>query len=208
MAGNTRTHVLLTLGALFTIGGATRIIPHTFATAEESPQASQQPAPAASSSETVQPASYEIPQSGVPEQVCFTGEEAAALTADRKAFDERSEALQDQELSIQARRQKLDEQAEELKALQATLDQRWKKMEAEAGQDLDHLAQMYGAMKPDQAAAIFDQMDPGFAAGFLRLIPSDQAGAILAGMDSNKAYVVSLKLASMNGDIRAASAQQ
>ena len=32
--GNTRTHVLITLGVLFTIGGASRILPHAFAAAE------------------------------------------------------------------------------------------------------------------------------------------------------------------------------
>ena len=55
-------------------------------------------------------------------------------------------------------------------------------------------------------AAIFDQMDPAFAAGFLRLMQSDQAGMILAGMDTSKAYVVSVRLASLNDDIRAAPA--
>jgi flagellar motility protein MotE (MotC chaperone) len=71
-----------------------------------------------------------------------------------------------------------------------------------ANQDIQHLAQMYGAMKPDQAAGIFNQMDAGFAAGFLRLIPSDQAGLILANMENEKAYIVSVKIASTNSDLR------
>lgn len=204
MAGsNTRTHVLLTLGVLFTIGGATRILPHTFASAEEGksqPQDETETAPA-----DLVPAAFEMSGPAVEEQVCFTGEAAASLAADRKAFEERARILQDQELSVQARQQRLDEQAEELKALQATLEDRWQKMEASAGQDLEHLAQMYSAMKPDQAAPIFNQMDPGFAAGFLRLMPSDQAGLILANMEASKAYVVSVRMASQNGDIRAAS---
>ena len=89
--------------------------------------------------------------------------------------------------------------------LQKMLDERWKRMSATADQDVEHLASMYAAMKPDQAAAIFDQMDPSFAAGFLRLMPSDQAGMILAGMETSKAYVVSVKLASRNEDIRRAT---
>ena len=49
-------------------------------------------------------------------------------------------------------------------------------------------------------------MDPAFAAGFLRLMPSEQAGLILASMDSKKAYVISVKLATMNADVRNAQA--
>ena len=75
-------------------------------------------------------------------------------------------------------------------------------MQAFAGEDLKHLADMYGAMKPDQAATIFDQMDPGFAAGFLRLLSSEQAGLIMASMESQQAYVVSVRLASLNEDLR------
>ena len=72
--------------------------------------------------------------------------------------------------------------------------------------DIRHLAGMYSAMKPDAAATIFNQMDPAFAAGFLRLIPSEQAGLILANMDAKKAYVISVKLATMNADVRNAPA--
>jgi flagellar motility protein MotE (MotC chaperone) len=72
---------------------------------------------------------------------------------------------------------------------------------------MDHLARMYGTMKPDQAASIFNQMDSDFAAGFLRLMRSEQAGMILAGMETKKAYAVSLRLAAMNEDVRNSSSR-
>ena len=65
---------------------------------------------------------------------------------------------------------------------------------------------MYGSMKPDQAAAIFDQMEPDFAGNFLRLMRSEQAGLIMASMETRKAYAVSLKLAELNADIRDSAA--
>ncbi|MEQ8557488.1 MAG: hypothetical protein RIB03_04150 [Henriciella sp.] len=204
MAGkNTRSNVLLTLGVLFTIGGASRILPHAFAAAEDTPPSQEE---AAAGKAGLVPASYTLDEDAdaSAERVCFSGEAAAALAKDQAAFDERTAALQEEELSLQARRQELDSQAEELQALQKTLENRWRQMSASADQDIEHLAQMYAAMKPDQAAAIFNQMDPGFAAGFLRLMPSDQAGMILASMDASKAYVVSVKLASKNEDIRKA----
>ncbi|OYW84184.1 MAG: hypothetical protein B7Z22_11160, partial [Hyphomonas sp. 32-62-5] len=83
-----------------------------------------------------------------------------------------------------------------------TLEARWQEMQASSDQDIEHLARMYSAMKPDQAALIFNQMDAGFAAGFLRLMASDQAGLILANMEAQKAYLVSVKLATMNDDVR------
>lgn len=205
-AGNTRSHVLLTLGVLFTIGGAFRILPHAFASAENTPPAEE--SEAGSGEAGVVPAAY-TPGTDADEaasdEVCFTGEAAEALARDQDSFDQRSETLREDELSVQARKQELDRRAEELQVLQKMLDERWTRMTAAADQDVEHLAQMYAAMKPDQAAAIFDQMDPSFAAGFLRLMPSDQAGMILADMETSKAYVVSVKLASRNEDIRRAT---
>ncbi len=200
-----RTHVLLTLGALFTIGGATRILPHAIAAAEGNSGA--QTSTAAAHAE-VTPAAFELDTSPVDEKVCFTGAAAAALASDQKSLKDRAAALQEQELALRAREQALDQQAAELQSLQQTVNDRWKNMTTSANEDIQHLAQMYSAMKPDQAAGIFNQMDPGFAAGFLRLMPSDQAGLILAGMQAEKAYIVSVKLASKNGDIRSAAPPQ
>ncbi|WP_300380585.1 hypothetical protein [Henriciella sp.] len=206
MAGKTRSHVLLTLGVLFTVAGLTRIIPDTLAEAENSPASAEDKA--SSEPELIQ-ASYMPGPDGdtASDEVCFTGAAATAMAKDQETFRDRSQALQEQELSLQARQQELERQGDELKALQATLDERWQEMTSSANQDIKHLADMYSSMKPDQAAAIFNQMDPSFAAGFLRLMPSDQAGGILAGMETSKAYVVSVRLASKNEDIRAAKQQ-
>ena len=74
-------------------------------------------------------------------------------------------------------------------------------MRTVAGPDVDHLTRMYRVMKSDLAAWISDRMDPGFVAGFLRLMRSDQAGLILANKDAKKARMVSSRLASMNDDV-------
>jgi flagellar motility protein MotE (MotC chaperone) len=103
--------------------------------------------------------------------------------------------LQTQEAEIQQR-------MAELEAIESRLKKRWQDMTAEAEMDITHLSQMYGAMKPDQAAEIFDKMDPSFAAGFFRELKSEQAGLILAKMEPNKAYAVSIKIAARNEDIR------
>ncbi len=208
---STSSNVLLTLGVLFTIGGATRFIPN-IATAEEAAAPATEAAPVrtaalttgeteSKSSVTPKAQSNTIPL----ESVCFTDEAAEALAEDQWMFEQEEEAQRERKLALDARQLELDRQAAELEALHETLETRWAQMRETSDEDLLHLAKMYGAMKPSEAATIFDQMDPGFAAGFLKLMPSDQAGQVLAGMESGKAYIVSVKLASINADIRSAS---
>lgn len=208
---STSTNVLLTLGVLFTIGGATRFLP-SFAEAEETAVQAETAAytsgvshadnEAHPESDTLTPPEV---TAAAPENVCFTDEAAAALTEDQRQFEAQQQAQLDQQLALDARQVELDRQAAELQALHETLETRWASMQAAADEDLAHLARMYGAMKPREAASIFNQMDPGFAAGFLKLMPSEQAGQVLAGMESDKAYIVSVKLASVNADIRSPS---
>lgn len=192
-----RSNVLLTLGVLFTLGAATRLVPTTFAEAKEA------------EAETVTSTMTESPETDLPAeakaiegQICFSEDLSAQLASDQARLELESETMVERELKLQAWEAELEQTREDLSALQATLETRWQDMQAFAGEDLNHLAKMYGAMKPDQAAIIFNQMDPGFAAGFLRLLNSEQAGLIMANMDSQQAYIVSVRLASINEDLR------
>ncbi len=198
-----RSNVLLTLGVLFTIGGATRFLPDALAFAEQ--------APAAGTNATAAPATTEAaPADAAPAaasksnltEVCFSSKSASLLEEDQWLFEAEREDIKQQKLELQTWENQLSQQTAELKVLQETLEARWQEMQASSDQDIEHLARMYSAMKPDQAAQIFNQMDAGFAAGFLRLMASDQAGLILANMEAQKAYLVSVKLATMNDDVR------
>lgn len=192
----TTSHVLLTLGVLFTIGGATRFLPNDLAFAENKAAPATD---AAAEKSTPKPA--EASAAG-PQEVCFTTESAALVAEDQWLFESQKEELKQEQLALKAWEKELEAQTAELESLQATLESRWKEIQTASDNDIRHLAQMYSVMKPDQAATIFNQMDPAFAAGFLRLMNSEQAGLILANMESKKAYVVSVKLASMNADVR------
>ncbi|MFN4183340.1 MAG: MotE family protein [Hyphomonas sp.] len=195
-----RSNVLLTLGVLFTIGGATRFLPDALAFAE-GPTTSATPASAVTS-----PIASPAPPAASTDslkQVCFSSESASLLQEDQWLFDSEQQQLKKQQLELQAWENQLAQQTAELKLLQQTLEARWEQMQASSDQDIEHLSRMYGAMKADQAAQIFNQMDAGFAAGFLRLMVPDQAGLVLANMEAEKAYLVSIKLATMNNDVRA-----
>ncbi|MFN7101268.1 MAG: MotE family protein [Pseudorhizobium sp.] len=199
---NNTSHVLLTLGVLFTIGGATRFLPNGLAFAEEAGAA---PAAAGTETAAAKPAAG-APAAGGPSEVCFTTESAAMVAEDQWLFESQKEELKNEKLALQTWEKELQTQTAELQALQTTLESRWEQIQGASDADIKHLAGMYSAMKPDSAASIFNQMDPAFAAGFLRLMPSEQAGLILANMDAKKAYVISVKLATMNADVRNAPA--
>ncbi len=193
-----RSNVLLTLGVLFTLGAATRLIPADIAQATAA-ESESEPTVSAESDSTDTLANKAMPIEG---QICFSEDLSAQLASDQARLETESDNLVARELELQAWEAELTQTREDLSALQATLETRWQDMQAFAGEDLNHLAQMYGAMKPDQAATIFNQMDPGFAAGFLRLLSSEQAGLIMANMESQQAYIVSVRLASINEDLR------
>ncbi|MHA7858243.1 MAG: MotE family protein [Henriciella sp.] len=193
-----RSNVLLTLGVLFTLGAATRLVPANVADAREA-DSDEKVETVSTKPEDAKATKAALPVEG---QICFSEDLSEALAADQLRLETETEALAARELELQALEAELAETRADLTALQASLETRWEDMQAFAGEDLNHLAQMYGAMKPDQAATIFDQMDPSFAAGFLRLLSSEQAGLIMANMESQQAYIVSVRLASINEDLR------
>lgn len=198
---STRSNVLLTLGVLFTIGAASRLVPSGVASANATSTPAMDSLLAVSASlNEHQPVKSKL--TDITGQICFSEELSEALAADQERLKSETAKLDTRELELTAMAAELEQTRADLTALQATLDTRWQDMQAFAREDLNHLAQMYGAMKPDQAATIFNQMDPGFAAGFLRLLSSEQAGLIMANMESQQAYIVSVRLASINEDLR------
>lgn len=200
---HSRSNVLLTLGVLFTIGGATRFLPDALAFAEQAPVTDAKLTSAAASPDAAPTPKPAVAGASNLTQVCFSSESASLLEEDQWLFEAEREDMKKQQLELQAWENQLQQQTAELKILQQTLEARWEQMQASSDQDIEHLSRMYGAMKADQAAQIFNQMDSGFAAGFLRLMVPDQAGLVLANMDAEKAYLVSIKLATMNNDVRA-----
>ncbi len=190
----TSTNVLVTLGALLTLGGVMRLMPNAIATANETSTAG---------GDRSEPGALAVATGprGSTAQICFTGETAALLEADQLRLGERAAALRDRELAAEATRKELDQLAADLSAVQQTLERRWTDIQKLADEDVQHLANMYSAMKPSEAASIFNQMDPDFAAGFLRLIPSEQAGLILSNIEASKAYIISVNLANSNSDV-------
>jgi flagellar motility protein MotE (MotC chaperone) len=115
----------------------------------------------------------------------LTEEAADKYAEDVWLFEAEREELRQKHIKLLSWETELDAQTAELRDLQNTLEARWTEMQQQASQDIVHLAKMYGSMRAEQAAEIFNQ-----------------AGLILANMENRKAYVVSVSMASDNADIR------
>ncbi len=123
-----------------------------------------------------------------------------ALDVREARIEEREGALADRlaslslaEAEIQKNLIKLQEAEERLTNLMALSD-------GAAEGDLARLTAVYEAMKPKDAAILFQEMAPDFAAGFLGRMRPDLAASVMAGLDPETAYTISVILAGRNAN--------
>ncbi len=122
-----------------------------------------------------------------------------------KAFQEREARLAARESQLEDRMRALSladaEISEKLAALVAAeeqLSETISQAERAAATDLDRLKNVYENMKPREAAALFEEMPPQFAAGFLGMMRPDAAAAIMTQLPPETAYSFSVVLAGRN----------
>ena len=119
--------------------------------------------------------------------------EAAALLKEDELL-EKSNYLAEAENSIRSR-------LSELRAAEQSLRDTIEMAREASETDIDQLTRVYENMKPKEAAALFEQMESSFAAGFLGRMSPKAAADILSGLDSGQAYAISVHLAGRNADI-------
>ena len=119
---NNTSHVLLTLGVLFTIGGATRFLPNGLAFAED---LGLKPATETSAAKTGGAAKPADPSAADLQEVCFTTESAAMVAEDQWLFESQKEEMKNEKLALQTWEKELETQTAELQArLAATVRRR------------------------------------------------------------------------------------
>jgi flagellar motility protein MotE (MotC chaperone) len=123
-------------------------------------------------------------------------------------------ALQDRERTLAAREVQLEDRiraltvaeteiSEKIRALEeaeSTLRATMEIAQTAAEDDLIRLTAVYENMKPANAAALFTEMDPAFAAGFLGLMRAEAAAAIMSNLSPATAYSISVLLAGRNAE--------
>ncbi|MHC0051978.1 MotE family protein [Actibacterium sp. D379-3] len=121
------------------------------------------------------------------------------------ALQDRDARLTEAEQKMNERRRTLNLAEEEIRRQLAALERAEARLKAtvaladEAAEgDIARLTAVYENMKAKDAAALFEEMAPDFAAGFLGRMRADAAAEIMAGLSPAAAYTVSVILAGRN----------
>ena len=136
------------------------------------------------------------------QDACLTGVLAQTLIQQQSSLDVKALDIAERETALLALEARVNAQIKEVQTVEMSIREHSDMLKQAATEDVTHLVQMYETMKPQKAAEIFNQMDPAFAAGFLRQINGSKAGLILAGMDARNSYKVSLIMAEQGASWR------
>ncbi len=117
------------------------------------------------------------------------------LTKRREELDRRSRELDDREKVLTAVELRIVERTESLKKIQKTIDASLAKHAAREKAQLESLVKIYSAMKPKQAAQIFNNLDEEVLIAIVENMKEKKMGAILAQMNLNKAKKLTVSLA-------------
>ncbi len=133
-------------------------------------------------------------EADIAEVLARLSDREAKLAVREAALEDRLQALSVAEIQIGKNLTALVEAEAELEKTMALAD-------TAAEDDLKRLTAVYENMKPKEAAPLFAEMDPKFAAGFLGRMRSDAAAAIMAGLEPQVAYTISVILAGRNANV-------
>jgi flagellar motility protein MotE (MotC chaperone) len=117
------------------------------------------------------------------------------LSQRRAALDQRAGELDQREVLLQATEKRIDDKIAKLQDLQKSIEVGVQKQNAEDDAHLQSLVKIYEAMKPKDAAQIFEQLDMPVLLSVLKRMKELKTAPILAAMDPVKAKMVTTALA-------------
>lgn len=117
------------------------------------------------------------------------------LAERRKQLDRRQSELDQREALITAAEKRVAQRIAELQALESDINQKSQADQAAEAAQMRSLAAMYEAMKPIDAAHIFDRLDMGVLSGLAKMIKPQKMAAILSLMTADTAHKLTIELA-------------
>jgi flagellar motility protein MotE (MotC chaperone) len=118
-----------------------------------------------------------------------------SLSKRRAELDQRSEELDRRDLLLKATEQRVQEKIDELQKMQSQVDAALGKVDEQEDQRLQSLVRIYEAMKPQEAAAIFDKLEQPVLMQVLTRMKDKAVAAILPHLDGDKARSITMALA-------------
>lgn len=120
---------------------------------------------------------------------------AADLVARRARFDEREMALLLRAAALEEAERRLAQRAAELEQFAAELQTRSGELDAAQAARIARLVKVYEAMKPKQAAEVFDRLPLDLAVGVAAEMREAKIAAVLAAMSPDRAQRLTTELA-------------
>jgi flagellar motility protein MotE (MotC chaperone) len=120
-----------------------------------------------------------------------------SLQARREALDERELGITTREGATAAAEARLQEQITELKAVETQIQGLLSQMETKRDERMTSLVKTYEAMKPKDAAAIFNGMDDGVLLDIAKAMKPATLAAILSSMTPKRAEALTRMLADL-----------
>ena len=118
-----------------------------------------------------------------------------ALSVRRNELDERAKEMDQREALLKATEQRLNQRVDDLAGIKKEIGDLISKLDGHEEEKMRSLVKVYEAMKPKEAATIFNQMDEGILLNMFARMSEAKSALILAKMDPQKAQSVTVLLA-------------
>ncbi len=112
------------------------------------------------------------------------------LSERRKVIESQAQELKTREAMLRAAEARIDGKIAELQQLEQTLIDLVAEADAQQQAKIDQLVRIYGAMKPKDAARIFNDLDMAILINVVERMKENKVAPILAQMDAIKATAV------------------
>ncbi|TQV71271.1 MotE family protein [Denitrobaculum tricleocarpae] len=118
-----------------------------------------------------------------------------SLSERREEIEQRGRALDQREVLLKAAESRIDEKVAELEALRKSIEGLLEEHDEETEAQMKSLVRIYEAMKPKDAARIFEQLDLAVLLDVIERMKERKTAPILAKMDPERAKTITLELA-------------
>jgi flagellar motility protein MotE (MotC chaperone) len=166
--------------------------PHEAAPEEGQPE--EAPPAAAAAGAKCEPAINYSAETGISEQEIQV---LRSLSERRQVLDQRENELVTREQLAAAAEAKLNDQIAELKKLEGEVNTVLASIDAKRDERMASLVKTYEAMKPKDAARIFDGMEDGTLLDLAKSMKPATLAAVMASMDSKRAEQLTRMLAKL-----------
>lgn len=140
----------------------------------------------------------EVPAAAFGEPSAYTQSEIEILeklAERRETIENREASLAQREALLQAAEAQIDRKVARLQELQAEIQTLVEQHDAQQEEKIDNLVRIYSAMKPKDAARIFNELDLPILTTVVELMKERTAAAIIAEMESDRAKILTTELA-------------